>query len=613
MAKESSFDVVSTVDMQEVDNAFQQAKKELAQRYDLKDSGAEITLDKANKSITVAAPADFVAKQVTDVIATKLVKRGIDLGAVKWGDPQAAAGQSVRQTANVVEGIDKDTAGKINKDIKATKLKVKARIERLARHVSGGHRLLEGQGLRSAASVRQLPLGFAVEEKAALQAESRKSVAFVTLGCAKNEVDTEHMREHVVCAGYALADDPEEADAIVVNTCSFIQAATEESLEAVFEAADLPNVADGRAALVVAGCMPARYGADLEDELVEAGAFVPCSREDDIALVLAEAIGEAGNGHAPLSGGPSADGEDAAAEDSPAACAPVSAYVKISDGCDRFCSYCTIPFIRGRYRSFPLDEVRAEVRKQVDRGVREIVLIAQDTGRWGADFSEPSTLAALVSTLAEEHPDTWFRLMYIQPEGLTDELLEAVASHDNVCDYFDIPLQHVDADILRAMNRTGSRAEFEALARRVRRRMPHAALRTTLIAGFPGETDEQFEDLCSFVENADFDYIGVFPYSREEGTRAHDLPNQIDEDEKFDRAQRLRDLADAVCAPRVAERIGRELDVLVEGREEDGQLFGRAMCQAPEVDGVTYLKRGDVGEIVRVRIEDTLLYEMEGA
>ncbi|RDB62362.1 30S ribosomal protein S12 methylthiotransferase RimO [Gordonibacter sp. 28C] len=452
-----------------------------------------------------------------------------------------------------------------------------------------------------------------MEEKAALQAESRKSVAFVTLGCAKNEVDTEHMRERVVCAGYALADDPEEADAIVVNTCSFIQAATEESLEAVFEAADLPNVADGRAALVVAGCMPARYGADLEDELVEAGAFVPCSREDDIALVLAEAIGEAGNGHAPLSGGPSADGEDAAAEGSPAACAPVSAYVKISDGCDRFCSYCTIPFIRGRYRSFPLDEVRAEVRKQVDRGVREIVLIAQDTGRWGADFSEPSTLAALVSTLAEEHPDTWFRLMYIQPEGLTDELLEAVASHDNVCDYFDIPLQHVDADILRAMNRTGSRAEFEALADRVRRRMPHAALRTTLIAGFPGETDERFEDLCSFVENADFDYIGVFPYSREEGTRAHDLPNQIDEDEKFDRAQRLRDLADAVCAPRVAERIGRELDVLVEGREEDGQLFGRAMCQAPEVDGVTYLERGDVGEIVRVRIEDTLLYEMEGA
>ncbi len=446
-----------------------------------------------------------------------------------------------------------------------------------------------------------------MDGKGSRQAEGRKSVAFVTLGCAKNEVDTEHMRERVADAGYALADDPADADAIVVNTCSFIQAATEESLEAVFEAADLPNVANGRAALVVAGCMPARYGADLEAELVEAGAFVPCSREDDIALVLAETIGKAdGEGAAPCAA-------SSAVEGSPAPRGPVSAYVKISDGCDRFCSYCTIPFIRGRYRSFPLDDVRAEVRKQVDRGVREIVLIAQDTGRWGADFPEPSTLAALVSTLAEEHPSTWFRLMYIQPEGLTDELLEAVASHANVCDYFDIPLQHVDADILRAMNRTGSRADFEALAARVRRRMPDAALRTTLIAGFPGETDEQFEELCSFVEDADFDYIGVFPYSREEGTRAHDLPNQVDEDEKADRAQRLRDLADAVCAPRVAARIGRELDVLVEGREEDGQLFGRAMCQAPEVDGVTYLEAGEVGDIVRVRVEDTLLYEMEGA
>ena len=348
--------------------------------------------------------------------------------------------------------------------------------------------------------------------------------------------------------------------------------------------------------------MPARYGEDLEAELTEAGAFVPCSREDDIALVLAGVIGEA----SPGTEGAPANGE--AGERG-----PVSAYVKISDGCDRFCSYCTIPYIRGRYRSFPLDDVRAEVAAKVAAGVREIVLIAQDTGRWGADFEEPSTLAALVGTLAEEHPGTWFRVMYLQPEGLTDEYLEAVAAHANVCDYFDIPLQHVDAGILRAMNRTGSRDEFEALLARVRRRIPDATLRTTLIAGFPGETDDQFEDLCAFVEDAGFDYVGVFPYSREEGTRAFDLPGQVDDDEKADRAQRLRDVADAVCAPRVAERIGREFDVLVEGREEDGQLFGRAMCQAPEVDGVTYLEAGEVGQVVRVTIGDTLLYEMEGA
>ena len=432
-------------------------------------------------------------------------------------------------------------------------------------------------------------------------APAAPSVAFVTLGCAKNEVDTAHMRTRLLQAGFRMEDDPACADAVVVNTCSFIQSATEESLEAIFDVAGLPNVAAG-AALIVAGCMPARYGDDLAGELTEARAFVPCSREDDIAAVVADALG-LDELPAPLA--------DAAAV-AAAQPASVSAYVKISDGCDRFCTYCTIPYIRGRYRSFPLDDVRADVAAQVAAGVREIVLIAQDTGRWGADFDEPSSLAALVSTLAEEFPATWFRVMYIQPEGLTDELLDAVAAHDNVCDYFDIPLQHVDADILRAMNRTGSREEFLALVERVLAHVPGATLRTTLIAGFPGETDEQFEDLCAFVEEGLFDYVGVFPYSREEGTRAASLPDQVDEDEKNDRAQRLRDIADAVCCPRIASRIGRTMDVLVEGVEEDGQLFGRAMCQAPEVDGVTYLDGGEPGEIRPVTIADTLLYEMEG-
>ncbi|MCB7036933.1 30S ribosomal protein S12 methylthiotransferase RimO [Eggerthella sinensis] len=434
-------------------------------------------------------------------------------------------------------------------------------------------------------------------------APAAPSVAFVTLGCAKNEVDTAHMRTRLLQAGFRMEDDPACADAVVVNTCSFIQSATEESLEAIFDVAGLPNVAAG-AALIVAGCMPARYGDDLAGELTEARAFVPCSREDDIAAVVADALGN------PVILSERSESKDLAPMQE--VLASVSAYVKISDGCDRFCTYCTIPYIRGRYRSFPLDDVRADVAAQVAAGVREIVLIAQDTGRWGADFDEPSSLAALVSTLAEEFPATWFRVMYIQPEGLTDELLDAVAAHDNVCDYFDIPLQHVDADILRAMNRTGSREEFLALVERVLAHVPGATLRTTLIAGFPGETDEQFEDLCAFVEEGLFDYVGVFPYSREEGTRAASLPDQVDEDEKNDRAQRLRDIADAVCCPRIAARIGRTMDVLVEGVEEDGQLFGRAMCQAPEVDGVTYLDGGEPGEIRSVTIADTLLYEMEG-
>ena len=428
-------------------------------------------------------------------------------------------------------------------------------------------------------------------------------IAFVTLGCAKNEVDTDAMARRLAAAGYEVGAEPEGADALVVNTCSFIQAATEESLDAIFEAAELPRVAAGEAALIVAGCMPARYGDDLAKELEEATAFVPCSREDDIVAVVASCVGPAAAGAVGEQPSPPAL---AAGEGAP------FAYVKVSDGCDRFCSYCAIPLIRGRYRSFPYEDVRAEVARAVADGAAEVVLIGQDTGRWGADLPEPTSLAALVGRLAEEFPSTWLRVMYVQPEGVTDELLDAMAAHPNVCPYLDVPLQHVDAQLLRAMNRTGSGEEFLALAERILERLPGATLRTTLIAGFPGETEEQFEALCAFVEEAPFDYVGVFPYSREEGTRAAELPGQLDEEEKAERARALREVADAVGAARVSQRVGRRMDVLVEGVEEDGQVFGRAQCQAPEVDGATFLDRGVPGQVVAALIGDTLMYEMEG-
>ncbi len=433
-------------------------------------------------------------------------------------------------------------------------------------------------------------------------ANAQGRVCFITLGCAKNEVDTADMKKKVLGAGFALEDDPASADVVVVNTCSFIQAATEESLEAIFDVAGLENFQRGDAKLVVAGCMPARYGDELAGELTEATEFVPCSKEDDIAAILRAILGVADR----------AEGEGRAAARAADLGSNPSAYVKISDGCDRFCSYCTIPYIRGRYHSFPLADILADIAEQAEAGAREIVFIAQDTGRWGDDFSEPGTLAQLMAAAAEAHPDVWFRVMYIQPEGVTDELLDCVAAHDNIAPYFDVPLQHSDERILRAMNRRGSRAEYEALVERIRERVPGAIVRTTLIAGFPGETEEQFEDLCSFVEEADLDYVGVFPYSQEEGTRAARMDDQVDEDVKQERAQTLRDVADAVSTARVAARVGQEMDVLVLGCEEDGQLFGRAMCQAPEVDGVVYLDAGEPGDVVRCRIVDTLLYEMEG-
>lgn len=432
-----------------------------------------------------------------------------------------------------------------------------------------------------------------------------QQVAFVTLGCAKNEVDTARMKRQLRQAGYVVGEDPEQAQCVVVNTCSFIQDATEESLDTIFELAELPAVQSNGAKIVVAGCMPARYGADLQEELTEAQAFVPCSKEDDIVEVVSALIGA---GAAALG----SDSVQLGAHDYEPTAGAYSTYVKISDGCDRFCSYCTIPFIRGRYHSFTYDSIRGEVEQAVAAGVREIVLIAQDTGRWGTDFDKPRSLAWLMDQLASEFPRTWFRVMYVQPEGVTDELLRVMNKRQNICSYLDIPLQHVDPAILKAMNRTGSRSCFDQLCAHIRQMVPDITLRTTLIAGFPGETDDQFDELCDFVEECDFDYIGVFPYSQEEGTKAASLPDQLSPEEKQDRAQRVRDLADAVCTARVAERIGNRVTVLIEGTEEDGQLFGRAMSQAPEVDGCTYVNEGEPGSIVRVAITDALFYEMEG-
>ena len=427
--------------------------------------------------------------------------------------------------------------------------------------------------------------------------ETQSNVCFVTLGCAKNEVDTNNMKQLVLDAGYSIVEDPEAAQAVVINTCTFIQSATEESIDSIFELAGLPSLSNGEAKLIIAGCMPARYGSDLEDELTEADAFLPCAQEKNIVDLLNNLIGPA-KANEPL--------------DDQALCHAASQYVKISDGCNRFCSYCTIPYIRGRYHSFTYGQIRKDVVTALSRGAGEIVLIAQDTGRWGDDFEEPLSLAWLMDSLASEFKEAWFRVMYLQPEGITDELLQVMAKHKNICSYLDIPLQHVDEQILKAMNRKGSEEEFVALIEHIKEVIPDVTLRTTLIAGFPGETDEQFEALCDFVDEGYFDYVGVFAYSQEDGTRAAKLEDQIDEDEKNDRAQRVRDLADAVCIPRVAERVGQTVQVLIEGIEEDGQLFGRAQCQAPEVDGVIYVEDAEIGSIVNVTITDTLLYEMEG-
>lgn len=439
----------------------------------------------------------------------------------------------------------------------------------------------------------------------------RPAIAFITLGCAKNEADSSHMHEKVSAAGFSVSEDVAACDVVIVNTCSFIQAATEESIEAILDIAELDAVREGKTKLIVAGCMPARYGTELEEELGEVCAFVPCDKEGDIVEIIGKALGiEASQG---IQGVQGAQGVlDKAAEKRARPDKPW-AYVKLSEGCDRFCSYCTIPLIRGRYHSFPFEVIANEVARVVEHGAKEVVFIAQDSGRWGSDLPDKQSLATLLEAFARRYCDIWFRVMYVQPEGVTKELLDVMAAHDNICSYLDIPLQHVDADLLQAMNRTGSYREFRDLLALIRLRIPDITVRTTLIAGFPNESEEAHQALCDFVEEAAFDYVGVFPYSREDNTKAASLPNQLDEDTKLARAQKIRDIADAVSVARVAQRIGKTYAVLVCGHEEDGQLYGRAQCQAPDVDGVVYLERGEVGEVLCVTINDTLLYEMEGA
>ena len=451
---------------------------------------------------------------------------------------------------------------------------------------------------------------------------SPKQISFITLGCAKNEVDTAHMTARLCEAAYDVLDwdeleqaaytseetlsmdDPTFAlDAIIVNTCSFLQEAIEENLEVIFDLAELPAVANGRTKLIVAGCMPARFGADLQAELTEPDLFIPCAEEDRIVDALDKLL-EVERPSSQTAPDPS----------TPTQIAPgPSAYVKISDGCNRFCSFCAIPFIRGRYHSFDYETIATEVEQLIAQGTKEIVLIAQDTGRWGSDLEPKRTLAWLLDQLATAYPNTWFRVLYIQPEHLDDALLETMVAHPNICNYLDIPFQHVDANLLASMNRKGSRETFEALLAHVRAVFPEVALRTTFIVGYPGETDEMFEELCDFTAEADLDYVGVFAFSSEESTRAAELPDQIDDETKQERLRTLRGLADTISSSRLARFVGVELPVLVLGCEEDGQLFGRSPYQAPDVDGVTYLDEGEIGQIVPVIIEDTLYYEMEGS
>jgi ribosomal protein S12 methylthiotransferase len=438
-----------------------------------------------------------------------------------------------------------------------------------------------------------------------------EKVHLLTLGCPKNLADSELMLGALAQAGYSFTADPDSADVLVVNTCAFIEAAKKESLDAVMCAVNSKRRGNDRR-LVVSGCLAQRYGAELRAELPEVDVFVGTGNFLSLPDLLRRSE-RPEQRPVPYRG---------AAHLLPRAELPrvrtgdfFSAYLKVSEGCNHKCAFCIIPKIRGAHESRPLDDVVAEARALVDSGAREINLIAQDLTAYGRDLKPTAALAQLLERLDQIAGLRWIRLLYCYPNFVSRELLDAVAGLAKVVKYIDMPLQHADDEVLRAMRRERSGAALSALIKRIRERVPEVTLRTSFIVGFPGETEQAFERLLSFVEREQFDHVGVFTYSREEGTAADEMAGQVAERLKRERRRTLMELQADIAARRNRALVGKELEVLVEGQLTGSatRLRGRTPAQAPEIDGMVVL-RGEAraGEFVRARISAARTYDLSG-
>ncbi len=434
-------------------------------------------------------------------------------------------------------------------------------------------------------------------------------VHLISLGCPKNRVDSEVMVGKLRDGAFELVDDPEQADVVVVNTCSFIQPATEESVDTVLEMSKLKE--RGLRKLIVTGCMVQRYGRALEEELPEVDHFLGTGEYHRIDEVL-------GKTPAPRS---YVDTPVFLHDDNTRrvnSWLPHSAYLKISEGCDHKCSFCIIPQLRGKMRSRTIASLVAEAGELAASGVVELNLVAQDSTAYGRDLADGTDLGKLLRALARVEGIAWIRLHYAYPIGLPESLLRAIAEEPKVVPYLDMPLQHASGPMLRAMRRGVTRDGQERILERVRRFVPDIALRTTFIVGFPGETDADFQELCDFVTTHRFDRVGVFTYFREEGTPAAELDGHVDEKVKLSRQKQLMKLQEKVSRARMKALVGQTLDVLVDGpsKESDLLLAGRLATQAPDVDGVVYLQNPpeDVrpGQFRSVRIRRASVHDLVG-
>ena len=434
-------------------------------------------------------------------------------------------------------------------------------------------------------------------------------ISLISLGCAKNLVDSEHMLARLRDAGYTITDDMAEADVGVVNTCGFIEAAKSEAIEAILDTARYKEEGSMKG-LIVTGCLAQRYRAEIETDLPEVDAICGTGSYDNIVDAVRDVL--AGKKAAYMADMASAALEGGRDRLTP----PYTAYLKIAEGCSNLCAYCIIPKLRGPYRSRDFEGLLEEARALAADGVKELIVIAQDITKYGLDLpARKRLLPALLRELCQMD-FTWIRLHYLYPDQITDELIDVIADEPKIVKYLDIPLQHVSKRILRAMHRPGDRGSLTALIHTLRSRIPSLVLRTSLIVGLPGETEEEFTELCEFLQDVRIERAGVFEFSPEEGTEAAGLPDQIDEEEKHRRRLIVEELQSGVIDEYNLSRMHETLDVLCEGWDnESGLSFGRSYADSVDVDGKVYFASEtevQPGEFVTVRIENSLGADLEG-
>lgn len=435
-------------------------------------------------------------------------------------------------------------------------------------------------------------------------------ILFISLGCDKNLVDTEVMLGLLASRGYEMTDDETEADIIVVNTCCFIHDAKEESIQNILEMAEYKKEGKARA-LIVTGCLAERYRQEILDEIPEVDEVLGTTAYDRILDAVDAALaGEHSVMLADIDALPLPDTKRLVTTGGH------FAYLKIAEGCDKHCTYCIIPKIRGNYRSVPMERLIREAEELAAQGVKELILVAQETTLYGKDLYGEKSLHRLVRELCRISGLRWIRILYCYPEEITDELIQVMKEEKKVCHYLDLPIQHASDAVLKRMGRRTSKKELVEIIGKLRREIPDICLRTTLITGFPGETEEQHEELIEFVDEMEFDRLGVFTYSPEEGTPAEKMPDQIDEEVKEERQDELMELQQEIAFENAERMVGREVLVMIEGKVADENAYvGRTYRDAPNVDGLIFINTDEEllsGDFARVKVTGALDYDLIG-